>query len=245
MSDGKKYYCFCGSNCKYETMTKEQILAAITQAASGSSVIDPDAAVVSKVKETNSGGAVTFWVGTQAEYNALESVAKDCLYIITNDSSVIDLQNAMRTLQEATEEAHAATEKAVAAAAKNLEVQDVSADIIFSFMPSNSTASAMTAFKPIEHRLLYYPALNKVWLEGRFSFNGSFKAGDSVCYLQIGGYKSTGITFTPMAVYSGNGDNLWEVAHNGEFLWFAARRDFSTNKTIGFTISGWYDCKGA
>ena len=51
MSDGKKYYCFCGSNCKYETMTKEQILAAIEQAVEDGEIRDVDTGFVTKVKE--------------------------------------------------------------------------------------------------------------------------------------------------------------------------------------------------
>jgi hypothetical protein len=87
MSDGKKYYCFCSSNCKYETMTKEQILSAITQAASGESVIDPDASYISRIRETNTGANITFWVGTQAQYNALQgNTEQNCLYIITDDT---------------------------------------------------------------------------------------------------------------------------------------------------------------
>lgn len=84
MSDGKKYYCFCGSNCKYETMTKEQILAAITQAVSTGSVGDVDTGFVTTVKEKNGGRAVTFWVGTQAQYNALAEKEENCMYIITD-----------------------------------------------------------------------------------------------------------------------------------------------------------------
>lgn len=84
---GRKYFCFCESNCKFETMTKEQILAAIAQAAETGLTIDEDAAFITKVKEMNAGGMVTFWVGTQAQYNALESVDKNCLYIITDKQS--------------------------------------------------------------------------------------------------------------------------------------------------------------
>jgi hypothetical protein len=87
MSDGKKYYCFCSSNCKYETMTKEQILAAIAQAVETGSVSNCDTGFITKVKEINGGGYVTFWVGTQAQYNALENVQRNCLYIITDDTT--------------------------------------------------------------------------------------------------------------------------------------------------------------
>lgn len=91
----RKYYCICDSNCKFETMTKEQILAAIAQAATTGLVYDANAAVVSKVKESNAGGSVTFWVGTQAQYNALESVEKNCMYIITDDTYKEDVERAI------------------------------------------------------------------------------------------------------------------------------------------------------
>lgn len=90
----KKYYCYCSSNCRYETMTKEQILAAIAQA-TGVVDIDPDAGFVAKVKETNSGQYVTFWVGTQAQYNAIGEKATNCLYIITDDTSKADFEKAV------------------------------------------------------------------------------------------------------------------------------------------------------
>lgn len=83
MSD-RKYYCFCDLNCKFETMTKEQILSAIAQAAENGLVFDPDAAFVTKVKESNVGGFVTFWAGTQAQYNALQTKDKNCIYVITD-----------------------------------------------------------------------------------------------------------------------------------------------------------------
>ena len=83
---GRKYYCFCDSNCKFETMSKEQILAAIAQAAESGLTIDEDAAFITKVRESNAGGMVTFWVGTQAQYNRLQNVDKNCLYIITDSN---------------------------------------------------------------------------------------------------------------------------------------------------------------
>jgi hypothetical protein len=91
MSDAKKYYCFCSSNCKYETMTKEQILAAIAQAVETGTIQDVDAGFITKVKEGNAGEQVKFWVGTKAQHNALESIDEDCVYIITDGSDFDDL----------------------------------------------------------------------------------------------------------------------------------------------------------
>jgi hypothetical protein len=96
----KKYYCLCASNCRYETMTAEQILAAIAQAAETGMVYDPNAAIVSKVRESNAGGSVTFWVGTMAQYNAIETKDASCMYIITDDTYKEDIEAAVRNAED-------------------------------------------------------------------------------------------------------------------------------------------------
>lgn len=66
----KTYYVFCSDDCKYEGMTKEQIIAAIAEA-TGATPTDIDSAFITKIKEQNKNGALTFWFGTESEYNAL------------------------------------------------------------------------------------------------------------------------------------------------------------------------------
>ena len=103
MSDGRKYYCFCEANCKFETMTKEQILAAIAQAAETGLVFDTEAAFITKVKESNTGGFVTFWLGTQAQYNALVVKGKkdpQCFYLLTDCDAPAELTQKVKTLQQ-------------------------------------------------------------------------------------------------------------------------------------------------
>ena len=89
----RKYYCLCDSNCKFETMTKEQIIAAITQAMETGSVGNVDTGFVTKIKEMNRGEPLTFWVGTTAQYNALPEIVTGCMYIITDEKSAADLAN--------------------------------------------------------------------------------------------------------------------------------------------------------
>lgn len=112
----KKYYCYCDSNCKYETMTKEQILAAIAQAAAGNLVFDTEAAIISKVKEVNAGGFVTFWVGKQAEYNALPSVDPNCVYIITDNTWQGDVETLFRNHIDSKGNPHGLTVEMIGAA---------------------------------------------------------------------------------------------------------------------------------
>ena len=66
-----KYYVICDDDCRYESMTREQILAAIEQALEQGYVADPDAAVFSKIKEIGAGDTIQLWVGTEAEFNAI------------------------------------------------------------------------------------------------------------------------------------------------------------------------------
>ena len=122
MSDERKYYCFCEDNCKFETMTKEQILAAIAQAIATGNVGECDTGFITKVKETNGGSCITFWVGTNAQYNALATKEKNCVYIISDDVFTEDLHKVIFQLQEsvATAESVAAEARAKATSAARI-----------------------------------------------------------------------------------------------------------------------------
>ena len=71
-----KFYVLCDDDCRYEGMTKEEILAAIEQALEQGYVSDPDGAVFSKIKELRAGDAVQIWLGTEAEFNAISPAPK-------------------------------------------------------------------------------------------------------------------------------------------------------------------------
>lgn len=86
MADNERnYYVLSENNCKFESFTKEQILSAIQQAVNSGEIKNVDTGFVTKIKEQNKNAGLMFWVGTQAEYNALESKKNNCLYIITDD----------------------------------------------------------------------------------------------------------------------------------------------------------------
>jgi hypothetical protein len=97
-------------------MTKEQILAAIAQAAAGGLVFDTEAAIISKVKEMNAGGFVTFWVGTRAQYNALPSHDTNCAYIITDDTWQKEMENMFKAHVEVIGNPHGVTIDMIGAA---------------------------------------------------------------------------------------------------------------------------------
>lgn len=83
----RKYYVICDAGCKFESMTREQILAAITQAMNEGTVGDIDTGFVTTIK-TISGTPLRFFVGTHAEYEALSEADRENLFaIITNDTT--------------------------------------------------------------------------------------------------------------------------------------------------------------
>jgi len=82
------YYVIGEGNNFYEGMTKEEILAAITQAVSTHAIADVDTGFVTTIKEKNKNNPLSLWVGTEAEYNAIEEKDQNCLYIKTDDSTL-------------------------------------------------------------------------------------------------------------------------------------------------------------
>lgn len=96
------YYVICDDDCKYEGMTKEQILSAIEQGLAQGYVSDPDSAVFSKIKEICANAATQIWVGTEAQFNAISpapAVGKSVvrvgtdgvMYLCSDDSTLNDL----------------------------------------------------------------------------------------------------------------------------------------------------------
>lgn len=90
MSD-RKYFVICEQGCRFESMTKEQIMTAITQAVNEGTVSDIDSGFISRVKTIN-GGVLRFFVGTQSEYEMLSAEQKtNLLAVITNETLVDDM----------------------------------------------------------------------------------------------------------------------------------------------------------
>lgn len=95
-----KVYVLCDANCKWEGMTKEQILTAITQAVNDGTISNIDAGFVQTIKTIN-GHALKFFVGEQSEYDTLTEADKEDLFaIITNDTTKDGLLNAISTLEQ-------------------------------------------------------------------------------------------------------------------------------------------------
>lgn len=99
MPDTRTYYVISNDNCKFESMTKEQILAAITQAIEEGEISDIDTGFVTKLKEANKNRQLTFWIGSTAEYNALQIKETNCFYILTDDTEFEDIETELETFR--------------------------------------------------------------------------------------------------------------------------------------------------
>jgi lysophospholipase L1-like esterase len=92
------YYVFDDGKNKFEGMTREQIIAAIAQA-TGTTPTDTDSAFITKIKEQNAQKSVALWVGTQAQYNAIDNPDENTLYCVTDPNETNELQNEINILR--------------------------------------------------------------------------------------------------------------------------------------------------
>ncbi len=92
----RNYYVLCDDNCRFESMTKEQILAAIYESSGYvPSQEEIDAGFITKIKEMNKNGQLKWWVGTEAEYNAVSEKDDNTLYVITDGGEYEDIVGAI------------------------------------------------------------------------------------------------------------------------------------------------------
>ena len=91
------YYVFDDGKNKFEGMTREQITAAIAEATG----VTPSGleAFVTQIKEQNAQTGVKLWVGTQNEYNAIQSPDANTLYIVTDPTETSELQSQVDGLE--------------------------------------------------------------------------------------------------------------------------------------------------
>jgi hypothetical protein len=50
------------------------------------------------LKEQNSGRNIYIWTGTRAEYNALDEIIENCLYIVEDDTTIEDIEKSIEEL---------------------------------------------------------------------------------------------------------------------------------------------------
>ena len=86
-----KYYVLSDGNNLFEGMTKEEIFAAIVEA-TGNTPTGIDDAFITKIKEQNQNIPLKFWIGTNAQYNALEEIDPNCFYIFTDTNELDNIE---------------------------------------------------------------------------------------------------------------------------------------------------------
>lgn len=101
MADSTKFYVVKGDKTLVEGMTKEQTLAAITQAVEEHEIHDVDTGFVTTLKESNKNRPLKFWVGKQSEYNAITTPDDNTFYIISDSTYKEDLETEIAELQAA------------------------------------------------------------------------------------------------------------------------------------------------
>lgn len=98
MPEELKVYSLDDAANKYESMTKEQIITAITQAVNEGTISNIDAGFITKIQEMNKKGVLKWWIGTQAEFNALSTKDNDTLYLFTDDPLFNDFKSSLASL---------------------------------------------------------------------------------------------------------------------------------------------------
>lgn len=85
-------YVFDDNKNLFEGWDKEEIIAAIVNYLETHAVGDVDTGFVTVLKEQNANKGLKFWIGTTAQYNAIETKDADTLYILTDDSELQDIE---------------------------------------------------------------------------------------------------------------------------------------------------------
>ncbi len=99
-----KKYCYCENNCRYETLSKEEIFAAIMQAVETGTIGDCDTGFITTI-QTITGQPLKFFVGEQSEYEKLsDNLKKNLFAIITNDTTKDSLLSTIEELKKRVED---------------------------------------------------------------------------------------------------------------------------------------------
>lgn len=131
MSEERIVYGVCDANCRVPVYSREQMLAILQQAIEAGSLQGIDVTkspVVRLIRESRADQNISFWVGTEAEYNAISPAvagsiaiaridANGNVYLCTDDTTFSNWQAAtLELLQEQQAEALGAFAESVNAA---------------------------------------------------------------------------------------------------------------------------------
>ena len=184
---------------------------------------------VIRLKDTNGGKDLTVWIGTRAQYDAIETPVKNCLYIITDDTTQEDYGKAIEAAIKAAEEAKA-----------KMNWIDVT-DKITGFDAISKPDGVEYIYE--SHQARYSPSAGIVFFSLSFMVIGNFKKWDTLKIAPRGQYGKSANSRTVLqcretrlsAEYYGGVSNS-EIA-------ITANEDISDINPMQY-ISGWYFCNG-
>lgn len=84
---------------RVEGLTKEQVYELI-QGTTGKVPAGVDEGFITKLKEQRAQADVSIWVGSNAEYNALETKDDNVLYVVTDDPFFQELDERMKVIED-------------------------------------------------------------------------------------------------------------------------------------------------
>ena len=100
MPDERTYHVIADDKVKTQSMTREEILAAIVQAVETHEIADVDTGFITTIQEGNRNAGLKFWVGTSAEYNAIPNKEHNCFYILTDENDIAEVVGEIEGLQD-------------------------------------------------------------------------------------------------------------------------------------------------
>lgn len=152
MSDTTQVYALDAGGNKIATLSTEQILEAIQEAISTGEVPETLTAFIDAIKEQNTGADIKFWVGTQAEFQALASTDERTIYFITDITTVKDLSDALDELKEGLQDGTFKVQSAYKADdATNVTAQINGKNITDIFEKDGTTVKEATSVKKYIH----------------------------------------------------------------------------------------------
>lgn len=140
MANSTVYALDAGGN-KIETLTKEQILAAIQAAVETGQIPETLAAAIESIIEQNTSANIKFWVGTQAQFLELENTEENTLYFITDLTTVKDISSALDTLTQGLKDGSITVKKASEADKATEVTEKINGKNIFDIFESDGTTA--------------------------------------------------------------------------------------------------------
>lgn len=97
MPDTRNYYVLCDDDCRFPAMTAEQVIAAIAEATGNIPSEHVDDAFITKIKSSGQEKNISFWYGTESEFNEITPAPaanaifirvdnNGKIYVVTDDS---------------------------------------------------------------------------------------------------------------------------------------------------------------